>query len=390
MESLDRQAFANVDEKGFVPEDVRNAFFRKLRMKTENRTCFECSARNPTWNSLSFGVYLCLECSGEHRRKGVHISYVRSVELDQFRPDQMVQMALGGNGKAWTYFKQHSMGKTSDTGRAVDYTSKIAVRYKEQLERETREACLKLKIERKGSTQVSSSADPIEEAPEVAAPVPTAEPEATKSKAPLVTTAKAKATPSAPTTVVLRRTSAAESNSAPTPTAAASASPTSAPDAPVQRKSTGFAGSKHMAKELDFDFDFDELESEASKPKPAPVSAPAPKPAPVPTPSPAKPVAAAPAPAAMDGNRLQQDAKFTSKKAISSDDFFNDLEVDTAVQRMEREQRYAKMSGSGAISSAAFFNEDSNEDDEFGGPDWKVGLSKGAEMLTTYLNKVRD
>lgn len=179
MESLDRQAFANVDEKGFVPEDVRNAFFRKLRMKTENRTCFECSARNPTWNSLSFGVYLCLECSGEHRRKGVHISYVRSVELDQFRPDQMVQMALGGNGKAWTYFKQHSMGKTSDTGRAVDYTSKIAVRYKEQLERETREACLKLKIERKGSTQVSSSADPIEEAPEVAAPVPTAEPEAT-------------------------------------------------------------------------------------------------------------------------------------------------------------------------------------------------------------------
>jgi len=386
MESLDRQALAaEVDEKGFVPEQSRNAFFRKLRMKSDNRTCFECSARNPTWISLTYGCYLCLECSGEHRRKGVHLSFVRSVELDQFTPHQMVQMGMGGNGRAWTYFKQHSMGKTSDTGRAVDYTSKIALRYKEQLEKDTREACQKLNIASKGTSQARPSADPIEEAPEIAAPAPTQEPEATKSKAPLVTTAKAKAAPSAPTTVVLRRTSAAESNSAPTPKAVDSVTPTSAPE---PRKSSGFAGSKHMAKELDFDFDFDELENEANKP--APVPAPAPAPVPAPTPSPAKTVASAPAPAAMNNDRLQQDAKFTSKKAISSDDFFNDLEADSAVQRMEREQRYTKFSSSGAISSAAFFNDGNNEDDEFGGPEWKVGLSKGAEMLTTYLNKVRD
>jgi len=387
MESLDRQALAEVDEKGFVPEDVRNGFFRKLRIKSDNRTCFECSARNPTWISLTYGVYLCLECSGEHRRKGVHISFVRSVELDQFSPHQMVQMGLGGNSKAWNYFKTHTMGKTSDAGRAVDYTSKIAIRYKEQLERETREACQKLGVACKGETQVRPSADPIEEAPEVAGPAQTAEPEATKSKAPLVTTAKAKAAPSAPTTVVLRRTSAAESNSVSTPTAAAvaSATPTSAP---VQRKSTGFAGTKQMAKELDFDFDFDELENEASKPKPVP--APAPAAVPAPTPSPAKPVLAAPTPAAMGNDRLQQESKYSGKKAISSDDFFGDLEVESAVQRMEREQRYTKFSDSGAISSATFFNDGTNEDDEFGGPHWKVGLSKGAEMLTTYLNKVRD
>ena len=65
--------------QGFVPDEVRNVFFRKLRMKSENRTCFECPNRNPTWISLTYGIYLCLECSGEHRRKGVHISFVRSV-----------------------------------------------------------------------------------------------------------------------------------------------------------------------------------------------------------------------------------------------------------------------------------------------------------------------
>merc|ERR1719410_676551 len=105
--------------------------------------------------------------------------------------------------------------------------------------------------------------------------------------------------------------------------------------APVQRKSSGFAGSKQMAKELDFDFDFDEMESEASKPKPAPAPAQAPKVVPAPTPSPAKPAVAAPTPAAMNSDRVQQDSKFSGKKAISSDDFFQDLEVDTAVQRME-------------------------------------------------------
>jgi len=157
-----------LDATGKVSDDCRNAVMRKLRVKSDNRSCFECSTRNPTWCSVSFGVYLCLECSGEHRRKGVHITYVRSVDMDKFYPQQLVRMACGGNGAALSFFKESGMGKAS--GRRVDYSSKQAIKYKAQLDKLMETTCATLEID--ASADVDDAADKPEIAGSLRAPTP--------------------------------------------------------------------------------------------------------------------------------------------------------------------------------------------------------------------------
>ncbi|PHJ25002.1 arf1-directed gtpase-activating [Cystoisospora suis] len=118
-----------VDAKRYVSEHDRDEVFRRLRR--DNRTCFDCATRNPTWLSVTYGIYLCLSCSGKHRRLGTHISFVRSCEMDKFYPEQLLRMEMGGNKKAHEFFREHGL----DASKAVDYHGKLAAKYKQQLDR---------------------------------------------------------------------------------------------------------------------------------------------------------------------------------------------------------------------------------------------------------------
>ena len=113
-----------------------------------NERCAECESLQPQWTSVNLGIVLCLDCAGLHRSLGVHISFVRSMEMDVWTEEHVSTMLAGGNSRVRSYLGEPE-GQDAGIGFGERYQSTLADKYRKELE-ERAIATSALKISVKG------------------------------------------------------------------------------------------------------------------------------------------------------------------------------------------------------------------------------------------------
>ena len=100
-------------EKTQKIQEKHQAVLTTMLRDDDNKYCVDCDAKGfskktkkrtnliqkfyligPRWASWNLGIFLCIRCAGIHRNLGVHISKVKSVNLDQWTAEQIAVISI--------------------------------------------------------------------------------------------------------------------------------------------------------------------------------------------------------------------------------------------------------------------------------------------------------
>jgi len=121
----------------------------------QNKFCMDCRSAQTTWGSATLGVFLCMNCAGIHRGLGTHLTFIRSIDLDQWNNKQLLIMMVGGNKRAQEYISDVAP-YMENAEPSVKYGSKALADYREMLKNEAAKIYAELPPE---LTQSSSSSN---------------------------------------------------------------------------------------------------------------------------------------------------------------------------------------------------------------------------------------
>ena len=89
--------------------------------KDLNKFCIECQEKDPKWCYVNNAIFVCQHCS-DTRGCGVHISFVKSLDKDEFDPTAIKISEIGGNRK---YLEYTQLFREDDEEESEDRKSKL-------------------------------------------------------------------------------------------------------------------------------------------------------------------------------------------------------------------------------------------------------------------------
>ena len=117
--------------------DLSNPELSEIIKIPGNEICADCEAKNPRWSSINNGVLICAKCTRNHRKYGLKISKIKSLEVDEWENDEIKILKIGGNYRFNNLINEYNIPLTKEN-QEYKYYTKIAEYYRNVLKEEVK------------------------------------------------------------------------------------------------------------------------------------------------------------------------------------------------------------------------------------------------------------